>query len=90
MIAQYGLIISGMVALIYWIIGLLYGIDRIELNIDLNQIIEYQVKCLKNGINGVGIPDLIIIQNNCKIYSLDKHFQLMQFLFDFDLVASNI
>ena len=83
-----------MVALIYWIIGLLYGIDRIELNIDWNQIIEYQVKCLKNGINGVGIPDLIIIQNaiqnNCKIYSLDKHFQLMQFLFDFDLVASNI
>jgi len=29
------------------LIELLYGIDRIELNIDWNQIIEYQEKCLK-------------------------------------------
>jgi len=44
-------------------------------------IIEFQVKCLKSGANGVGIPDLIIAQNakqnNCTIYSLDKHFRLL-------------
>ncbi|HFD31916.1 MAG TPA: PIN domain nuclease, partial [Gammaproteobacteria bacterium] len=36
---------------------------------------------LKSGANGVGIPDLIIAQNakqnNCTIYSLDKHFRLL-------------
>ena len=40
-----------------------------------------QVRCLKAGANGVGIPDLIIAQNvmanNCKIFSLDKHFRLL-------------
>ena len=45
------------------------------------EIIELQVKCLRSGANGVGIPDLIIAQNakenNLKIYSLDKHFQLL-------------
>ena len=39
---------------------------------------DFQYECLKNGINGIGIPDLIIAQNakqnNCPIYSLDKHF----------------
>ncbi len=35
----------------------------------------------KSGNNGIGIPDLLIAQNskqqNCKIYSLDKHFRLL-------------
>ncbi len=49
--------------------------------IDWSEIIDYQCKCLKNGINGMGIPDLIIAQNakqnNCEIYSFDNHFILM-------------
>ena len=36
---------------------------------------------LRNGINKVGIPDLIIaqhaIQNNCSLFSLDKHFAFL-------------
>lgn len=60
---------------------LLYEITRNPLNIDWEEIIEFQLKCLKSGANGVGIPDLIIAQNakqnNCKIYSLDKHFRLL-------------
>jgi len=60
------------------IIELLFNINKLILSIDWNQIIEYQYKCLKNGLNGVGIPDLIIAQNakqnNCQIYSLDIHF----------------
>ena len=63
------------------VIKLLQEIDRIPLNIHWEEIIEYQVKCLRGGANGVGIPDLIIAQNakqnNCRIYSLDKHFPLL-------------
>jgi predicted nucleic acid-binding protein len=63
-------------------IGLLNAIDKLELNIDWIQLIDYQHKCLKKGISGVGIPDLIIvqnaIQNRCDIYSLDNHFQMIQ------------
>lgn len=62
--------------------NLLLNINRLNLSINWGQIIEYQYKCLKNGLNGVGIPDLIIAQNtkqnNCKIYSLDNHFSLMK------------
>ena len=64
------------------IISLLYNIKKLDLFIDWNQIIEFQFKCLKNGLNGIGIPDLIIAQNAkqnlCEIYSLDNHFKLME------------
>jgi len=64
------------------IIKLLYNIYRLELNINWDQIIDYQFKCLKNGLNGVGIPDLILAQNakqnHCEIYSLDNHFKLLK------------
>jgi hypothetical protein len=47
-----------------------------------DQIIEYQYKCLKNGLNEIGIPGLIIAQNakqnHSEIYSLDNHFILMK------------
>lgn len=63
------------------VVNLLYEIKRIPLDIHWEEIIEFQVKCLKGGANGVGIPDLIIAQNakqnNCKIYILDKHFRLL-------------
>lgn len=64
------------------LISLLRHIKRLDLIIDWNQIIDYQYKCLKNGINGVGIPDLIIaqnaIQNDCEIFSRGNHFFLME------------
>jgi predicted nucleic acid-binding protein len=57
------------------------SIPRLTLDIQWKQIIEYQVINLKNGINKVGIPDLIIaqnaIQNSSTLFSLDKHFKLM-------------
>jgi len=63
------------------VIELLGEINRVPLHINWGQIIEFQVKCLRNGANGIGIPDLIIAQNaksnNLKIYTLDKHFQLL-------------
>ncbi len=63
------------------VIKLLHEINRVPLVIGWDEIIEFQVKCLKGGANGVGIPDLIIAQNakqnGCKVYSLDKHFRLL-------------
>ena len=71
------------------IIQLLKSINRLELNINWTQIIDFQHKCLENGINGIGIPDLIIaqnaIQNHCAIYSLDKHFKMMKVVIDINL-----
>jgi len=64
------------------IVKLLYNINKLELSINWNQLIEFQFKCLKNGLNGIGIPDLIVAQNakqnHCEIYSLDSHFKLMK------------
>ncbi len=71
------------------VIKLLHNINKLELIINWEQIVEYQYKCLKSGINGVGIPDLIIAQNakqnHCEIYSLDNHFQLLQDIFKIKL-----
>lgn len=63
------------------VIDLLHSLRKIPLQINWNEIIDFQVKCLKSGVNGIGIPDLLIAQNaknnNCPIYSLDKHFGLL-------------
>ncbi len=71
------------------VIKLLTSIHKLELMINWNQIIEFQSKCLKKGLNGIGIPDLIIAQNakqnHCSIYTNDKHFQLMVNVIKFQL-----
>ncbi|MFA5042367.1 MAG: PIN domain-containing protein [Kiritimatiellia bacterium] len=63
------------------LIGLLREIERVPLALDWDGIIAMQATCLRNGINKVGIPDLIIaqhaIQNNLSLFSLDKHFALL-------------
>jgi predicted nucleic acid-binding protein len=63
------------------VVNLLHEVSLVPVDIHWEGIIEFQVKCLKSGANGVGIPDLIIAQNakqnGCKIYSLDKHFRLL-------------
>ena len=64
------------------VVELLNDVNKLQLNIKWDEIINYQVKCLKKGINGVGIPDLIIAQNakqnDCEIYSSDNHFKLLK------------
>ncbi len=71
------------------VINLLQKIDCIPLQIDWSEIIEFQVKCLQNGANGIGIPDLIIAQNakanRCEMYALDKHFHLLSQVIDLKL-----
>lgn len=64
------------------VVELLLNIKKLNLCIDWDQIIEFQFKCLKNGLNGIGIPDLLIAQNakqhQSTVYTLDKHFVLMK------------
>ncbi len=73
------------------IVKLLHNINKLELSINWDQIIEFQFKCLKNGINGIGIPDLIVVQNakqnHSEIYSLDSHFKLMKDIFKLQLTG---
>lgn len=72
------------------IIKLLNGVAKIELKINWNEIINLQTKCIKNGINNVGIPDLIIlqntIQNNLTLFTFDKHFKLIKKFIQFELL----
>jgi Predicted nucleic acid-binding protein, contains PIN domain len=64
------------------LIKIMNSIERMKLEIDWIGITQMQVINLKNGINRVGFPDLIIaqnaIQNNVELFSLDKHFVLMK------------
>jgi predicted nucleic acid-binding protein len=64
------------------IIKLLFNIKKLDLTLNWDQIIEFQFNCLKNGLHGIGIPDLIVAQNakqnRCQIYSFDTHFRLMK------------
>jgi len=64
------------------IIELLSNVNKLNLSIGWDQISEFQYQCLKSGLNGVGIPDLIIAQNakqnHSQIYSLDNHFNLLE------------
>jgi len=60
---------------------LLLTITRLNIEINWNQLIQMQTANLKNGINKVGIADLIIaqnaIENDIELFTLDKHFLLM-------------
>jgi predicted nucleic acid-binding protein len=73
------------------IVNSLHSIQKLKLLINWDQIIEFQFKCLKNGLNGIGIPDLIFAQNakqnRCEIYSLDNHFKLMQDILKLQLLV---
>lgn len=74
------------------LVNLLYETAKISLNINWSKLIDYQTICIKKGINRVGIPDLIIldnvIQNDLILFTLDKHFSLIKEHFNFELWKS--
>ncbi len=61
--------------------GLLREIPVCTLQVDWDEIVMLQVTCLQNGINKVGIPDLLIAQNavqhGLRVFTRDKHFLLL-------------
>jgi predicted nucleic acid-binding protein len=63
------------------LIGLMREIVCPPLEVDWDDLIQMQIACLKNGVNKVGIPDLMIaqhaIQNHLELYTRDKHFKLI-------------
>ncbi len=67
------------------------SLESIPLQIDWPIIREYQRINLLNGINNVGIPDLLILQQvideRLFLFSFDKHFTLMQEHFKFELMT---
>jgi len=69
----------------------LEALEKVKLDIDWELIRHLQKLNLKNGINKVGIPDLIIInqliEENLTLYSKDKHFRLMQTILKFELIS---
>jgi len=54
---------------------------RYPLTPDWDDVIGMQTVCLRNGINKVGIPDLLIAQHaqqrHLCLYTLDRHFTLL-------------
>ena len=74
----------------YELRNLLLNIEKVVLHINWNEIIKMQTENLKNGINKVGVPDLVIAQNviqhNLYLYSMDKHFKFMSKLFPIKLI----
>jgi hypothetical protein len=44
------------------LVSVLQEVERVPLTIDWDGLVDLQVTCLRNGINKVGIPDLIIAQ----------------------------
>lgn len=75
------------------LIDLLQSVQRLSLDIDWDKIIELQVKCIRAGVNKVGIPDLVIAQNamqhGATVFSLDKHFSLMSRPLSFSLFGGS-
>ena len=63
------------------LIALLRDIKRQPMSIDWDEIIHVQTLCLNSGINGIGIPDLMIAQNSIqgglRLLSNDKHFSFI-------------
>ena len=64
-------------------------IKKVPLSIDWDEISEIKYLSIKNGINDIGLLDIAIAQNakqnNMGIFSTDKHFKLLQKVYDFEL-----
>ena len=63
------------------LVHLLRETARFPLTPDWDEVIGMQAVCLRNGINKVGIPDLLIAQHarqhHLSLYTLDRHFTLL-------------
>lgn len=72
----------------------LFALERVLLLIDWETIRKYQLMNLRNGVNKVGIPDLVILQQvieeKITLFSFDEHFRLMNKYLNFDLISKNV
>ena len=60
------------------LINLLKEIVRSPIHVNWDDIVQMQIICLRNDINKIGLPDLIIaqyaMQNELVLFSHKKHF----------------
>ncbi|MDR2898567.1 MAG: PIN domain-containing protein [Spirochaetaceae bacterium] len=65
----------------YELVECLSGVNELPLSIDWDEIAEIQYKCLKAGVNKIGLVDIIIAQNaaqyNMTVFSTDRHMELL-------------
>lgn len=63
------------------LLGILLTVSKTNLQIDWNRIIQMQTLNLRNGMNRIGLSDLIIAQdainNEIELFSMDTHFSLL-------------
>ncbi|MEX1110439.1 MAG: PIN domain-containing protein [Chthoniobacterales bacterium] len=61
------------------LINLLRELERQPLRPDWDEVVGLQTTCLRKGINGVGIPDLLIaqhaMQHDLQLLARDRHFR---------------
>ena len=95
MVCTNELILSELLPVLYarnehQVINSLLALERIPLHISWELIRQYQLTNLQMGINKIGIPDLIILQQTIEemltLFSLDRHFRLMKAHFSFELI----
>ena len=76
------------------LIEILVSLPNYQININWEILMNIQIQNLRNGINKVGIPDLIILENvidnNLILYTEDKHFELMSEHIEFELYEENL
>jgi predicted nucleic acid-binding protein len=57
------------------------GIELLELHTDWDEITEIQYRCIKNGINKLGLLDIAIAQNarqnGLGVFSINRHMKLL-------------
>jgi predicted nucleic acid-binding protein len=60
------------------LINLLHELEQEPMQPDWEELIRMQIACLRDGLNGIGIPDLLIAQNamqhGFKLMTRDGHF----------------
>jgi len=76
------------------LIGLLENLNKNPVDINWKEVIYFQTQCLAFGANGMGIPDLLIaqnaLQNDCAVYSLDKHFRQLHRIVQINLFPGDL
>jgi predicted nucleic acid-binding protein len=59
----------------------LSGIEVLDLDINWDELIEIQFQCIKNGINKLGLLDIVIAQNakqnDSGIFTINRHMILL-------------
>lgn len=72
---------------------LLLSVPKLQLRIDWGGLVSMQTENLRNGINKVGLADLMIaqnaMQNGIPLFSGDRHFQLMAAVIPLPLFQSS-